>query len=236
MRADYWTNYGKIYQGVSVGGVDLGGKTPEEAQNIVEEQTDTKLKEIKLSGPKEEFTLFSKDVGVNFDAQATAERAYAVGRQGDVLKRISEGMKARWGTVVPLAVSYNREQLWGALAEMLDELNLKPVEAGFKVNNNSVSVTQSQSGQRVDEEKLLDEIEAGLPEGRSEYEVPIVTDEPKLATEEAEKIKPTSLLGNYRTQYTLSSDKSPKRVENLAIGSNAINGMLLAPGEIFSMN
>jgi vancomycin resistance protein YoaR len=66
--------------------------------------------------------------------------------------------------------------------------------------------------------------------------VPIVTDEPKLTTEEAEKIKPTSRLGNYRTQYTLSTDKSPKRVENLAIGSNAINGMLLAPGEIFSMN
>jgi vancomycin resistance protein YoaR len=236
IAADYWSNYGKIYQGVSVGGVDLGGKTPEEARNILEEQTATELKEIKLSGPKEEFTIPSKDVGVNFDAQATVERAYAVGRQGDVLKRISEGMKARWGTVVPLVVSYNREQLWGGLSEMLDELNLKPVEAEFKVNDNGVSVTQSRSGRHVDEEKLLDEIEAGLPEGKSEYEVPIVTDEPKLTTEEAEKIKPTSRLGNYRTQYTLSTDKSPKRVENLAIGSNAINGMLLAPGEIFSMN
>ncbi|MCA1737773.1 MAG: VanW family protein, partial [Actinobacteria bacterium] len=33
-----------------------------------------------------------------------------------------------------------------------------------------------------------------------------------------------------------SSDKSRERVENLAIGSNAINDTFLAPGEVFSMN
>jgi vancomycin resistance protein YoaR len=173
---------------------------------------------------------------VNFDVQATVERAYAVGRQGDVLKRIGERMKTRWGISIPFVVSYNREQLQGGLSGVFNELTVRPVEAGFKVNDNGVSVTQSRSGQHVDEEKLLDEIEAGIPEGKSEYEVQIVTDQPKLTTEEAEKIKPTSRLGNYRTQYTLSTDKSPKRVKNLAIGSNAINGMLLAPGEVFSMN
>jgi vancomycin resistance protein YoaR len=119
---------------------------------------------------------------------------------------------------------------------LFDELRVKPVEAEFKVDDNGVSVTQSRSGQHVDEEKLLDDMEAGLPEGKSEYEVSIVTDEPKLSTEEAEKLKPTTTLSKYRTQYTLSSDKSPERVENLAIGSNAINDTLLAPGEVFSMN
>lgn len=236
VAADYWTNSGKIYRGVSVGGVDLGGKTPEEARNTLEEQTGG-LKEIKFSGPKE-FTIPAEDVGVNLDLQGTVEQAYAVGRQGDFLKRIGERLKASWGTTVrvPFVVSYDREQLRGGLSGMFDELTVKPVEAEFKVDDNGVSVTQSRSGQHVDEEKLLDDVEAGLPEVKSEYEVPIVTDEPKLTTEEAEKIKPTTVLGNYRTQYTLSSDKSRERVENLAIGSNAINNTFLAPGEVFSMN
>lgn len=236
IAADYWTNSGKIYQGVSVEGVDLGGKTPEEARNILEEQTGG-LKEIRFSGPKE-FTIPSEDVGVNFDLQATVEQAYAVGRQGGLLKRIGERLKASWGTTVhvPFVVSYNREQLRDGLSGLFDELRVKPVEAEFKVDDNGVSVTQSRSGQHVDEEKLLDDIEVGLPEGKSEYEVPIVTDEPKLTTEEAEKLKPTTTLSKYRTQYTLSSDKSPERVENLAIGSNAINDTFLAPGEVFSMN
>lgn len=237
VAVDYWTNHGKIYQGVSVGGVDLGGKTPEEARNMLEEQTASTLKEIRLfSGTNEEFTIPSKDAGVNIDVEGTVERAYAVGHQGDILKRLSEVIKARWGTVVPFVVSYDREQLRGALSEVFNDLALKPVEAGFKVNDDRVSVTQSRSGQHVDEKKLLDEIEVGLPEGKSEYEVPMSTDEPKLTTEEAEKIKPTTRLANYRTQYTLSTDTSPERVENLAIGSNAINGTLLAPGEIFSMD
>jgi vancomycin resistance protein YoaR len=235
VAADYWTNYGKIYRGVSAGGVDLGGKTPEEARNILEEQTGG-LKEIKLTGP-EEFTIPSKDVDVNFDVQATVDRAYAVGRQGDVLKRIDEGIKGTWGTIsVPFVVSYDREQLRSGLSDVFKELTVKPVEAGFEVNGADVSVTQSQTGQHVDEEKLLDDMEAGLPQAKSEYEVPVVTDEPTLTTEEAEQLKPTSRLGKYRTQYTLSSDKSPERVENLAIGSNAINDTFVAPGEVFSMN
>ena len=84
---------------------------------------------------------------MNFDVQATVERAYAIGREGDVSKRINEMLKARWGrAAIPLAVSYNREQLRGGLSEVFNELAVKPVEAGFEVNGSDVSVTQSQTG------------------------------------------------------------------------------------------
>jgi hypothetical protein len=40
------------------------------------------------------------------------DRAYAVGRQGSILKRVGERTKAALGTVrVPLAVEYKRERL-----------------------------------------------------------------------------------------------------------------------------
>src|SRR3712207_3218993 len=39
VAADYWINHGKIYRGVSVGGVSLGGKSPKEAQDILRERT-----------------------------------------------------------------------------------------------------------------------------------------------------------------------------------------------------
>ena len=51
-----------------------------------------------------------------------------------------------------------------------------------------------------------------------------------------ERLKPTRLLGSYRTNYTLSTDTSPERVENLEIASDAVEGTLLAPGEVFSFN
>ena len=233
--ADYWMNHGRIYPGVEVGGVGLGGKTPEEAQKTLAERTGG-LEEIKLTGPGE-FTIPSGDLGVSFDVRSNVDQAYAVGRRGGILERIGERMKATWGTVsVPLVVDYDRERLRNGLSGVFAALTIKPVEAGFEVNGNEVSVTRSRTGQKVDEEKLLDDIEAGLPKGESEYEVPLVTDEPKLTTEQAEELKPTTLLGRYRTDYRETSDKSKERVENLGIASNAISGKFLAPGEVFSMD
>lgn len=123
--ADYWMHHGKIYPDVSVIGIDLGGKTPEEAQDILGEQTD---------GP-EEFNLTADKLGVNFDAQATANQAYAVGRQGSILKRISERIEAVRGTVyVPLTVNYEREQMREGLSDVVAALTTEPVEAGFEVS------------------------------------------------------------------------------------------------------
>ncbi len=231
--ADYWTNHDKIYRGVEVAGVALGDKTPEEAQQILEERTGG-LEKIELTGP-EEFTLSSDRLGVDFDAQRSVDRAYAVGREGGMLKRIYERVEATWGTVrLSLVVDYERERLRNGLSGVFSALTVEPIEAGFEINGSEVSVTQSQTGQKVEEEKLLDDIEAGLPEGQREYEVSVVTEEPELTTEEAEELKPTTLLGKYRTDYRETSDKSRERVENLEIGSNGIDGTLLAPGEIFS--
>ncbi len=235
VAADYWMNYGKIYPGVSVGGVSLGGKTTEEAQTILQERTGG-LEEIELTGP-EKFTLSSERLGVGFDVRSSADRAYAVGRQGNIFDRASDRIEATWGTVpIPLAVDYYRERLRDGLSGVFLALEVEPVEAGFEVNGNEVSVTESRIGQEVDEEKLLDEIEAGLPEGQREYEVSVETAEPNLTTEETEGLKPTTLLGTYRTDYRETSDKSPERVENLRLASNAIDGTFLAPGEVFSLS
>jgi vancomycin resistance protein YoaR len=97
-------------------------------------------------------------------------------------------------------------------------------------------VTPSEDGAEVDTPRLLGEIEAGIFEGRHEYEVPVTSVRPALSTEEAERLKPTEMLGSYRTDYTLSGDDSPERVENLELVSGAVDGTVLAPGEVFSYN
>jgi vancomycin resistance protein YoaR len=232
---DYWTNHGKIYPGVEVSDVALGGRTPQEAQQILEERTGG-LKEIELTGP-EDFTLSSDELGVDFDAQRTADQAYDVGREGGILKRIYDRTEATWGTVrVPFVVDYEQERLRDGLSGVVAALTVEPIEAGFEVDGSGVSVTEGRTGQKVDEEKLLNDIETGISEGQREYEVPVETEEPELTTEEAERLKPTTLLGKYRTDYRETSDKSRERVENLEIGSDGIDGTLLAPGEVFSAN
>jgi vancomycin resistance protein YoaR len=133
-------------------------------------------------------------------------------------------------------VSLNQDRLKERLGGMYDDLTVKPVEAGYEVNGTRISVTPSQTGKSIEEDELMQAIEQGVFEGQREYRVPVVTADPELTTAEAEALMPTDLLGSYRTSYAIVPDDTGDRKENLEIASNAVNGALVAPGEVFSMN
>ncbi len=360
---DYWSNAGNVYRGVEVGGVPLGGKTPEEARRTLQERASGAPEEIRLTGPGGGFALSKKEMGFHLDVAASVEDAYAVGRRGGIARRVGERLRTAFGTIgIPPEVGYDpevvrlavedaarkmnegprdasvavvggevkveeaqdgfridvqkttenveealeslsgeaamageklrpgisteaaqraaekaraavsgpvvmaaegrewtltpgevgrvltfapkegeirvglsEENLRASLADAYAALTVKPMEAGYELGGNGVYVTPSKEGRRIEEDKLLGTIEEGLFEGKREYEVPIVVDKPELTTAEAEEMKPTELLGSYRTDYSVVPDTGA-RVENLQISSEAITGTLLAPGEVFSMN
>jgi vancomycin resistance protein YoaR len=364
VAADHFLNSGKIYRGVEVGDVALGGRTPAEAEGIVRERATGALKEIEFSGP-EQFTRTAKEMGVSFNVDATVEEAYAVGREGNILERLGEraralvigvtispdvdyrsekaraeveeiasqvnhepeeasvniygsevevvesidgykldpaatmesvdsaiedmsgqvrlvgdvlepkvntgeaeeaAKKARravseqlvfkaegksW-TLSPsdigsaldvtrkdgeIGISLNQDRLKNRLANVYADLTIKPVEASYDFDNSgAVIVTPSKEGQKIAEDKFLGAIEDGLFQDKREYEVPIVVDKPEYTTAELEAMKPTTLLGSYKTNYMLSTDRSDERIGNLEIASSEVSGTFVAPGEIFSMN
>lgn len=132
-------------------------------------------------------------------------------------------------------VDVNRDRLRESLANVYAALTVEPIEADYVVNGADVSVTPGRIGSSVQDERFLSDIEDGIFAGTREYEVPVVKDKPDLTTAEAERLKPTDLLASYDTNY-MTYDDTPGRVRNLEIASNAVNGTLLAPGEVFSFN
>jgi vancomycin resistance protein YoaR len=180
---------------------------------------------------------------------SAAEEAAAKARRAMAQQAILKSAEGRW-TLSPaeigsaleitprgeaLSVSLDREALSASLGDMYADLTVEPIEAGYRFSGGDVAVIPSREGRSVEEEKLLDALERGLLQGRREYEVPVSTYEPELTTAMAEKNKPTERLGSYRTDYSLVSDTNA-RVENLKISSRAVDGTLLGPGEVFSMN
>jgi vancomycin resistance protein YoaR len=363
VAADYLMNAGRIYRGVEVGDVALGGRTPAEARQIVDERVTGALKEIEFSGP-EQFTRTAREMGVSFNTEATVEKAYAVGREGNILERLGQRARALViGVTIPpdvdyrprkarteveeiasqvnhepkeasvniygseveviesregytldnaatlqsadsaienmsgqarlvgdvleprittreaeeaaekarravseqlvfraegktwtlspadvgsaldvtkrdgeIGISLNRDRLVDRLAHVYADLNVKPVEASYDfAADGSIIVKPSKEGQRIEEEKFLGAIEEGLFQGKREYEVPITVDKPTYTAAELESMKPTEVLGTYRTNYRATTDQGQTRVENLQIASNAVSGTFVAPGEVFSM-
>lgn len=123
-----------------------------------------------------------------------------------------------------------RERLTPAYESLED----RAVEAGFRFEGEEIAVTESRPGREIDTAALIWELENGLPSGESEYELPLVADRPELTTGEAQEQRPTTVLGEYATDYTW--DEDPGRRVNMRQASEAISGAVIAPGKAFSYN
>jgi vancomycin resistance protein YoaR len=363
VAADFWLNTGKIHRGVEVGSVSLGGKTPAEARQVVRDHVMGPLKDIDFDGPAH-FTRSAGAMGMSFNVDETVDQAYAVGREGNILERLSERLRASFGgaTIPPdidyrpamaraevreiasrvdhppreagvkvygseveatdsrdgydldlaatmasvdvaiddmsgkvrlrgdtlepgvttaeadaaakkargalaeplelraegeswmvtpdrlgsaldvsaqdgkIEVNFDRDRLDGVLTNVYNDLTVDPVEASYGFDaKGDVFVKPSREGKSVEGEKLLDDIQGGIFEGKREYQVPINVAEPEYTTAELQAKKPTQLQGTYKTNYTATTDQGQTRVENLKIASGAVNGTFVAPGETFSM-
>ncbi|HET7478318.1 MAG TPA: VanW family protein [Rubrobacteraceae bacterium] len=215
-------------------------------------KTDVAATMKSVNGAVEDMTGEAKIVGEVLKPQVGTSAAKEAGEKAR--KAMSSQMvvtsgKQKW-TVTPSAigdaldvekkgggiqVSLNRDRMRNNLANVYAALTVKPVEANYVVNGSKVTVQPGQTGVSVEDKKFIGAIEDGIFDGKHSYTVPVTKDEPNLTTTEAEKLKPTDLLSSYQTNY-LTYDDSPGRVTNLETASGAVNGTLLAPGEVFSFN
>ena len=141
VAADFWLNSGKIHRGVEVGSVSLGGKTPAEARQIVRDQAMGPLEDIDFDGPAH-FSRKAGEMGVSFNIDETVDKAYAVGREGNILERLSERLRASFGgaTIAP-DIDYRAAKARGEVREIASQVNHLPREANVKIYGSEVEVT-----------------------------------------------------------------------------------------------
>src|SRR5919202_6050459 len=182
---NYLGNSGRIYPGVMVGSVDLGGKTPEEARKILQERT-SGLKEVKLTGP-EELTFSTDRMAVNFDVWASVDRAYAVGRQGGISKRIGDRMAASWGTVyVQPVVDYNQKAVQAEVEKLAAQLNKEPEDAYVSIQGSKAEAVESREGYAVDVAATVANVDRAINDMTGEAQIAGEVLEPEVLTPAAQ--------------------------------------------------
>ncbi len=89
----------KIYSGVYIDGVDFGGKTKEQARDIMLKQshstfaTDSSgaiITGVTLSIDDEQLTLSTDEVKLSFVDETAIDRAYEIGRKGSIFNRLGD--------------------------------------------------------------------------------------------------------------------------------------------------
>ena len=112
------------------------------------------------------------------------------------------------------------------------QIDLEVVRPRFEINNGKVVSWQTgTNGRQIDLEASTAKITSGFLSGQKE--IPILVKE--LAAEEASGDRPLDIKEIIGTGQSDFSGSPTNRRKNIQVGANAVHGILLAPGEEFSL-
>ncbi len=187
VAADYWMNDGRVHRGVEVGNVSLGGMEPAEARDVVRDRALGPLKEIEVSGEPGQFTRTADELGVNFHVDATVQKAYAVGREGNVLERFSERLRAAFpGITIDPNIDYRAQRVQAEVEQISSEVNTQPQDASVEVAGSEVEVADSRDGYKLDVADTVTSIDGAIDGMTGEAGLRGEVLDPAITTTEAE--------------------------------------------------
>lgn len=231
-------NIDTFYDGISVEGIELGGKTKEEAKKLLSELEPSLREEIDitLSYADKSYHYTQDDFAFTYNTDEILEEAYQVARTGDDEERYLQ-VKSLPENPRNFEISHemstdNVEELVSKIAQ---EINKAPVEAhvvSFQPFGDPMfSYANGTNGLEVDQEATAAKFRE-LLNGDKKGTIEIVTREIPCTTVTDELKSRTQLLSSFSTVSTNTADGN----HNMALALSKINGTVLQPGEQFSYN
>ncbi len=152
---------GRIFPGVSVSGVDLGGMTPDQASvALVKGVTYPLSGKIVLRDRERMWVATPAELGMLLDPQASARAAFTIGRSGSLDERIREQIDTAYAghELAPVMV-FDARTAFLFLQKIAKDIDTPAVDASLTLNGTQVVVTPGQSGRQLnvnDTLKLLE--------------------------------------------------------------------------------
>lgn len=230
-----WDN--KIYPGVTVQGINVGGMTKEEAKVKLTETLEKGIQNKKLTmeiGGKQ-YELSYSDIIPQYDLDGTIEQAYKFGKENGILKKymsIKHGENAK--SEISSGFSYDEEKLKEYEEKLKNSVNQPAKDASLTINQKNIEVKPEIEGKTLNletlDQKLRENINGDI-NSTDVVKIDVEATKPRVTKEDLAQIK--DVIGTFSTSYATSS---PGRCNNIEIATSALNGAIVMPGETFSFN
>ncbi len=233
-------------EGVVINGVPVGNMTEESARLAVRETEQAMADAISFSLTLDgaSYPVSGNDLGLQFNTDDVLAEAKTIARDG-TLQELQEELEALKASPVQFDTTYtacDTASVSTFVAKLAGEIDRAPVDASFVPNPEGVSpegerfiYTEDQDGVVVDQKALVEKI-AAMVEAKSFADTDIPVSKTTAAVT-LEGIKQNVVL---RSSAFTSFNKKPynreSRVHNIKKACGLINGKILQPGEVFSMN
>ena len=232
--SEEWEN--KIYPGVTINGVDLTGKTFEEAKEILNTQCTEKLldKELKIVVQDKEFEYKYSDISAEYDIDKSIEEAINYGKDLSIFKqkRLIKN-KDNKKKEFELDFTYDEEKFAQLEEAIKSQVNIEPQNAILHFNWGSFSITPEVVGYELNTEGINEKIKEAISgdlNKESIINLEMIEKEPEIT--EAQLSKITGQMSYYETSFNKGYDTG--RDYNLSVAAAQVNGTLLMPGDVFS--
>ena len=223
-----------IYPKVKIQGVEIGGKSKEEAKNILNKYFSNEIskKVIKIKVGNKEYDLKSEDVGVQVSFNDTIEEAYNYGKSGNTLARYKNLEKEK---EYPIKVIFDDNKVNEYLSSIEKEVDKSAKDATIELKDGGFEIKGGSDGSKLNINKLKNDITKELSSDEFNGEVVVNADmetvKPNVKEEDLKSIN--TKISSFSTNFGTSIDG---RVTNIKKAAAAVNGTVVMPGEEFSYN
>jgi lipoprotein-anchoring transpeptidase ErfK/SrfK len=212
----------EIADGVTIGGVDVGGKTAEEARALIEaDLIDPLNQEVTVTYEKEHFTLEPDELDVRADVDGMVDEALAVSQDGGLPTRVWR--YATGGEVdeeIEPSITYSRSTLDDFITGVGKNVNVPAQDASVTPTASSLQPVESQTGIEVQEDDLRAKLEAAVQSADSRtVEAEVEKVKPEVTTDElADKYPQYIVIDRANFQLSFYEDLKLVRTYTIAVG------------------
>jgi lipoprotein-anchoring transpeptidase ErfK/SrfK len=212
----------QIAEGVTIGGVDVGGLSADEARDKVQARVATQIEQpivVRYKGTR--FTLSAADAKVQADVGGMVDDALAASREGNVVTRAYRDLTGGEEDVeVDASATYSRPAAIGLVKRVAGKLNREPQDATLDFP--SLDAVEEKDGIEVKQGQLNRLVASALvsPAGRK-VTAPVKTTKPKVTRDELAKEYPTVLVAD-RSNFQLRVYKDLKLSKTYTVAFGAV--------------
>lgn len=158
-------SYDRVYNGVSVNGIDVSKMSYTEVYNLLDSEYSTKADGIKVILKNKELIqqIDLSQINVRFDVESAAKRALAVGRRGNIFHRLFEVYNTnKDGVRLDLDYSYDTNSVRNTIDNFHSRTLVTVKEADLFIHESSTVLRTGHPGESIDREKTKELIDNSI--------------------------------------------------------------------------
>lgn len=224
-----------IRKGIHIEQIDASWLSADEAKMQVAENLKANYPgdQITLEYGNRQWNLLLRDIDYRYDIEKTVERAFSVGRSGSMFQRLFGSMQLLLNNMqFEVAASYDSLKLQELLKKIKNECDSAGKNAVIAYENGSVRFIHDLSGKSLELDRNMNLVENQLK--RKDFRpVQLQVDEikPHITYDQIKDI--SSVASSFSTRFNTSD---LNRSDNIRLACSRLDGIILLPGEEFSMN